>query len=111
MIDESTYGFNKPDALELIQLIGNVDAEHSDWHSVSSEVGGTTLYKATMKAPWSSGVASCDIYSIDGTTFTDTTIDANVYDGLGIFSTLTTGDSMLVLLQSAKYYAIQAPCP
>lgn len=73
--------------------------------------GSTTLYKATMKSTWSAGVVSCDIYSINGVTFTDTGIDANVYDGLGIFSTLTTGDSMLVLLQSGKYYAIQAPCP
>lgn len=72
---------------------------------------GATLYKATMKTTWSSGVVNCDIYSINGVTFTDTGTDASVYDGLGIFSTLTTGDDMLVLLQAGKYYAIQAPCP
>jgi len=73
--------------------------------------GGASLFKVTMKAPWSSGVANCDIYSIDGTVFTDTTIDANVYDGLSIFASLTTGDHLLALLQAGKYYAIQAPCP
>lgn len=29
-IDESTYGFNKADAFELLQVIGNTDAEHPD---------------------------------------------------------------------------------
>ena len=107
--DEATYGFNRADASELVQLIGGSDLEHKEWYDVSS--GGTELFKATMKAAWSSGVANCDIYSIDGVTFIDTTIDANVYDGLSIFASLTTGDSMLVLLQAGKYYAIQAPCP
>lgn len=73
--------------------------------------GGASLFKATMKEAWTAGVAECDIYSIDGVTFTDTTIDADVYDGLAIFATLTTGDSLLALKQAGKYYAIQAPCP
>ena len=111
MIDDSTYGFAKADALELVQLIGNADGEHKDWHDLAGSGDGAILYKATMKSTWSSNTVNCDIYSIDGTTFTDTGTDANVYDGLSIFASLTTGASMLVLLQAGKYYAIQAPCP
>ncbi len=73
--------------------------------------GGGSLFKATMKEAWTSGIAECDIYSIDGTTFTDTGIDADVYDGLSIFASLTTGNSLYALLQAGKYYAVQAPCP
>jgi hypothetical protein len=72
--------------------------------------GGTSLYKATMNEPWSAGVAECSIYTMDGVTYTDTTTNADVYDGLLIFSRLTTGDELLVILQAGKYYAIQAPC-
>jgi|GEM_PF-3102766 len=108
--DESTYGFNKTDATALVHLIGNGDVEHPEGYP-SGGGGSTSLFKVTMKAPWSSGVANCDIYSIDGVTFTDTTIDANVYDGLSIFASLTTGDHLLAILQAGKYYAIQAPCP
>ena len=36
-IDDQTYGFNKPDALELVQLIGNSDREHNDWHPVPND--------------------------------------------------------------------------
>jgi len=109
MLDDATYGFSKPDALELVQLIGGADGENREWHEIRG--GGLRLYKATMNEPWTAGVAECSIYTIDGVTFTDTGTDADVYDGLNIFTSLTTGDHLLELFQSGKYYAIQAPCP
>jgi len=100
------------DTAGLWSAVG-LDDIATDVFKIFMPVGGgsTSLFKVTMKAPWSSGVANCDIYSIDGVTFTDTTIDANVYDGLSIFASLTTGDHLLAILQAGKYYAIQAPCP
>jgi hypothetical protein len=47
MLDDSTFGFNKPDALELVQLIGNTDREHSDWHPLGGESGGATILAIT----------------------------------------------------------------
>ena len=69
---------------------------------------GATLYRFTLNESWSSGAADADILEMDGT---DTDIDADVLDPLGIFSTLTTGDAGLCLLQGGSYYVIQAPCP
>lgn len=70
------------------------------------------VYIGTMKENWTSGVAECDIKSFDGITVTDTGLDADVYDPLGAFSILTTGDSLYITLQRGKYYAVNnAPCP
>ena len=70
--------------------------------------GGTTLYRFTLNEDFVSGVADADILEMDGT---DTTIDADVLDPLGIFATIGNGDAGLCLLQNGSYYVIQAPCP
>lgn len=71
----------------------------------------TTFYAATMKEAWSGRQALCDIKSIDGVTVTDTGEDAIVYDPLGTFADLTTGDTMEIKSVGGKYYTNQAPCP
>lgn len=70
--------------------------------------GGAKLYRFTLNESWTSGAADADILEMDGT---DTTIDADVLDPLGIFSALTTGDAGLCMRQNGLYYVIQAPCP
>lgn len=71
--------------------------------------GSTSLYRFTLNASLASGTADADILEMDGT---DTTIDADVLDPLGIFASLTAvGSPGLCLLQNGSYYVIQAPCP
>lgn len=77
------------------------------------EIGGSgnRLFRFTMNENWgatTAGAADSDILEMDGT---DTTIDDDVLDPLGIFSTLTSGSAGLCIRQDGKYYAIQAPCP
>lgn len=70
---------------------------------------GSRLYRFTLNASLASGTADADILEMDGT---DTTIDDDVLDPLGIFAALTTvGAAGLCILQDGKYYVIQAPCP
>jgi hypothetical protein len=71
--------------------------------------GGGVLYRFTLNASLASGTADADILLMDGT---DTGIDADVLDPVGIFATLVTvGDAGLCILQSGVYYVIQAKCP
>lgn len=75
---------------------------------VGPSSGNATLYRFTLNESWTAGVADADILEMDGT---DTGIDDDVLDPLGIFDTLGIGDAGLCLLQNGKYYVIQAPCP
>ena len=45
--DDQTYGFNKGDALELVQLIGNEDREHNDWWPTGAESSGGIVMKTS----------------------------------------------------------------
>jgi hypothetical protein len=105
MQDESTYGFSKADASELIQSIGGSEETYREGLVRSNATG---LFRFTLNASLSTGTADADILRMDGT---DTGIDDDVLDPLGIFDTLTTGDAGLCLKQGGKYYVIQAPCP
>lgn len=108
--DDRTYGFNKNDAVELVNLIGNTDSEFVDQQP--SRGGGIRVFVGELNEAWSTGVAECSIYSMDGMTLTDTGIDADVYDPLEVFAVLGTGDRLYVTRQSGKYYAANnAPCP
>lgn len=104
---QKTWGFQEREVAEqLKRMVGNADQEYVEGRVRGG--GGTKLFRFTLNAAWSSGVADADILQMDGT---DTGIDANVEDPLGIFSTLGNGDPGLCLLQGGKYYVIQAPCP
>jgi len=106
--DENTYGFNKLDASELVQFIGNSDKEYVEG-KVRDGGGTTKLFRFTLNASLASGTADADILLMDGT---DTGIDDDVLDPLGIFAILTSiGSEGLCLRQGGKYYVIQAPCP
>lgn len=106
MADENTYGFSKSDAGELVQLIGSGDGEYPEGR-VRSGSGGAKLFRFTLNASLASGTADADILKMDGT---DTGIDANVLDPLGIFSILLNGDPGICVKQGGIYYAVQAPC-
>jgi hypothetical protein len=88
--------------------VGEDDIATNCFRIVNSTEGATILYRFTLNASLALGTADADILNMDGT---DTTIDATVRDPLGIFSSLTTDDAGLCLLQEGKYYVIQAPCP
>lgn len=106
--DESTYGFNKQDASELVQLIGSADTEYPEGRVRAGGGGGIRLYRFTLNADLTSGTADADILEMDGT---DTGIDDDVLDPLGIFAILTTGDAGYCIKQAGIYYVIQADCP
>lgn len=108
MIDEHTYGFSKADASELLTKIGSGDREYPEGKVRGVTAAGSRLFRFTLNEAWTAGAADADILLMDGT---DTTIDADVLDPLGIFSTLTTGDPGLCIRQDGSYYVIQAPCP
>lgn len=105
--DDSTYGFNRRDAREIAAGLGGKEKTTPR----GTSAGGGQLFIFRLNEPWASGVADSDIYSIDGADYTDTGEDADVYDPLGVFASLTTDDFGMCLRQSGKYYAIQAPCP
>lgn len=110
MIDQSTYGFSKQDANSLLERIELRD-ELSPRKTLPARrrAGGARLYRFTLNASLASGTADADILEMDGT---DTTIDDDVLDPLGIFASLTSvGAAGLCILQDGKYYVIQAACP
>jgi hypothetical protein len=106
--DDIVYGFNREQAEELVSGLGQRDFRGALHNGV--EFGGNelTLYRFTLNASLSGGTADADILLMDGT---DTLIDDDVLDPLGIFSTLDVDDVGLCLLQGGAYYVIQAPCP
>lgn len=112
MKDDSTYGFSKPDAEALLEKIGLRDEIIQGRQKPvrgRSGSGGVTLYRFTLNASLASGTADADILNMDGT---DTGLDEDVLDPLGIFASLTSvGDAGLCLLQNGTYYVIQAVCP
>lgn len=85
MADESTYGFNKADAGELIQLIGSGATEFAEeWPTASkSEVGGWLL-KTTESIPARSGTTlgsgDCIICTRTGSTIVETEDEITAYN-------------------------------
>ena len=110
MVDQDTYGFNKADATALLRHVGGSQLEFQEGVVRGQRgSGGVTLYRFTLNASLASGTADADILNMDGT---DTGLDEDVLDPLGIFASLTSvGDAGLCLLQNGSYYVIQAVCP
>lgn len=105
MADESTYGFNKADAGELIQLIGSGATEFAEeWPGGG---GGSRLVRFEMTGDWSGGAADADFFEMDGTSIGADTLR----DPESIFSELGEGDRGLAMMQGGQYWAIQAACP
>lgn len=103
MPEERTFGFSKPDALELIQLIGGADSEFPEMRVRRS---GIRLVRFQLKEGFATGTASATLKTMDG----EVIEVADVLDPEGIFEELVARDTGLALKQSGKYYAIQAPC-
>lgn len=95
----------------ILIAVGEDDVSENIARVYVGSSGGAGLFICRLNEPWSSNAADADIYTIDGSSYTDTGEDKTVYDPLGIFSSLTTDDYGLCLLQGGKYYLIQAPCP
>jgi hypothetical protein len=105
--DENTYGFRKDDADALIAGIGMGETETPGGRRGGG--GGNKLYRFTLNESLATGTADADILIMDGT---DTGIDADVLDPLGIFAALVNvDDAGLCILQGGSYYVIQAACP
>ncbi len=66
--------------------------------------GGATKFGARMTEAWTTKQATCQIYTMDGITLTYLA-NAEVYDPLSVFATLTTNDWLYVTKQDGKYYA------
>lgn len=108
MASEEVYGFSRPVADQLKNGIGGTPHE--------ANTGGPylhpfiRLYRFTMNEAWGATTATAadsDILLMDGT---DTNTDDDVFDPLGIFSDMTTGDAGICIYQDGKYWAIQAGC-
>ena len=85
--DESTYGFNKTDATELVQLIGGGDREYTEGKVRSSGGGNTSPSKIvyagsgiTARSGTTVGSGSCTEYKLSGTTLTTNTNAITVYN-------------------------------
>ena len=88
---------------------GEDDIEPDVMRAFIASTSETRLFRFTLNASLASGTADADIIEMDGT---DTGIDDDVLDPLGIFATLVTvGDAGLCLRQDGSYYVIQAECP
>lgn len=88
MADESTYGFNKADAGELIQLIGSGATEFSEeWPTASkSEVGGwllKTTSTISARSGTTLGSGSCIICTRSGSTIVETAEAITAYNSQG----------------------------
>ena len=103
--DDTTFGFNRSDAKELVRDIGT---KHKN--NPRTTLPGVRFYVCRLTSSWSSGAASASLFTIDGATITDTGNDVTIYDPLAIFSSLATDDYLWCFLQAGKYYAAQAPC-
>lgn len=74
------------------------------------------LWRATLNEAFgdtTSHHAAADLVSIYGT---DTSLDVDLYDALGLFDDLVNGDALYVLeqidIKGQRYFVpIQAPCP
>lgn len=93
----------------LFTAAGLDDIEDDVMRAFVNSGGGIRLYRFTLNASLASGTADADILEMSGS---DTGLDEDVLDPLGIFASLTAvGSPGLCLLQDGAYYVIQAPCP
>lgn len=109
--DNNTYGLNKRDAEEVVQLIASREQTYREGIVRGGGGGGLRLYRFTLNENMGATTANkgdADILEMDGT---DTGTDADVEDPEAVFSTLLNNDTGLCLLQDGAYYIIQAPCP
>jgi hypothetical protein len=93
-------GASRPTMRRLKAMAGDTDA---DVPGLPPRLTIVRLYRFTLNAAWSSGAADADILEMDGT---DTGIDDDVRDPLGIFTHLTTNSAGLCVFQDGKYYVI-----
>lgn len=73
---------------------------------------GVRVFVAELTSNWTSNTADCEIYSMNGNTLTLVEAESGVFDPLGAFSVLQSGDRLYVTKQGDSYYAVNnAPCP
>ena len=101
MLDESTYGFNKQDADELLQLIDRGDIEYEELKPV--QTSSTRLFVYTTSTAFSSNTATADITTLAGSSVES---DATVNDPLGHFSDVLSGSKGVCVRDGGEYYAL-----
>jgi hypothetical protein len=85
MLDDQTFGFNEPDALELVQLIGNADGEHNNWHGVPGDGGSGIVMKTPVggiaaRSGTTVSSATCTQWDRSGSTMSAGTATYTVYN-------------------------------
>lgn len=109
--DEHTYGFNQPDARDLVNLIG------SDGGGLTPDQQPPTRQPAIFQTPvggiaarsgTTAGSASCTMYYMDGTTITTTGNSFTVYNIFGD----AIGGSVYIVASPVKggYVLISEDC-
>lgn len=108
MASDPVCGFTEGVAQQLVNGIGGTPQEINSGKRPPPHF--LRFYRFTMNEAWgatTSTAADSDILEMDGT---DTNTDSDVYDPLGIFADMTTGDAGICFYQDGKYWAIQADC-
>lgn len=103
--DEVVYGFNRQQAQELVSGLGQRDFE-SQLHPREA-LHEVVMYRFTLTAAFSSGLADATLKYMDGRTAVDS---IELEDVLGAFEGMVSGDNGLCLAQGGKFYVIQAAC-
>lgn len=95
--DDQTYGFNKGDASELIQLIGQTAGEHRDWHDVPNSRSGVVMKTPGGGIAARSGTtvssATCTIWNRSGSTMSAGSETYEVWN----LSTTAVGNSVFIV--------------
>lgn len=100
--DQTTYGFEKQDALALLRHVGGGDATYQEGRTRGG--GNVAMYLFTLTGTISSGAGTATIRNLPDTTEIATGI--SLKDPLGHFDGLTSGYRGFCVKQGGIYYAI-----
>jgi hypothetical protein len=100
--DQTTYGFEKQDALALLRHVGGGDDTYQEGRTRGG--GNVAMYLFTLTGTISSGAGTATIRNLPDTTEIATGI--SLKDPLGHFDGLTSGYRGFCVKQGGIYYAI-----
>ncbi len=100
--DQTTYGFEKQDALALLRHVGGGDATYQEGRTRGG--GNVAMYLFTLTGTISAGAGTATIRNLPDTTEIATGV--SLKDPLGHFAGLTSGYRGFCVKQGGIYYAI-----
>lgn len=100
--DQTTYGFEKQDALALLRHVGGGDDTYQEGRTRGG--GNVAMYLFTLTGTISSGAGTATIRNLPDTTEIATGV--SLKDPLGHFDGLTSGYRGFCVKQGGIYYAI-----